>query len=70
MTINVGREDIVRMVLGTAPHYTVFDNDLVKRCGSYIGGFHDGWAWDLNSLDDLTNQELIDLYDICKNSWK
>lgn len=66
----VYKEDLINMVKGSAPYYDVFDNELVKKTGEWLGGFHDKWVWSHSKLETLTEDELVELYYICKNSWK
>jgi hypothetical protein len=68
MKIELEREDLLNMVKGTSPYYSVMEDTLVKKAGQWIGGMADRWSWgDLNSL---TDEELFKLYKICKDSWK
>ena len=62
--------DLISLVKGTDPHYKVFKEDLVKRCGYYIGGLKDEWHWHQEILKKLRRAELWWLYMICKESWK
>ncbi len=66
MICDLKKDDLVNLVKGTSPHYELMDNPLVKRCGSYIGGFHDRWDWNNHFDEDITEQQLWDLYILCK----
>jgi len=70
MKIEISKEQLADMVKGTSPYYYVFDHPLVKKSGRYIGGFHDKWEWNYGFHNDLTKEELWELYNVCKNSWK
>lgn len=67
--IDLKREGLLHIVRDSAPSYSAFEEPLVKRCGSYIGGFHDKWEWNINELKKLSNDELKELYNIIKDSW-
>jgi len=67
---NLDNEDLISMVRGQEPHYSVFNHSLVKSCGCYVGGFHDHWSWTNSALEKLTKNELLELYRVCKESWK
>lgn len=67
--MDLDREDLLNLVKGTSPYYNVFENPLVKRCGSWTGGFVDKWSWN-SGLNSLTDAELMKLYKTCKDSWK
>jgi hypothetical protein len=68
MDVKLDRKDLESLVRGVSPYYSVFENPLVKRCGSWTGGFVDKWSW--NKFDDLSDSQLMELYTICKESWK
>jgi len=68
MKKELNKEDLISMVLGTAPYYSVYDHPLVKRTGVHIGGFVDEWSWNRHSLAELTEEELYELYTVCKES--
>jgi hypothetical protein len=68
--LTVDREDIERMVLGISPAYIAFDHELVKKCGSFCGGFVEEWRWSRSEIEKLTPDELVKLYLVCKMSWK
>jgi len=69
MEIKLTKQDLVSLVLGTSPHYDVFENYRVKNAGNYIGGFKDEWQWDYSKVHLLSEAELYQLYRICKDSW-
>lgn len=61
------KQDLIHMVKGTNPSYSEMENPLVKRCGSYCGGFNDEWTWDKYKLEKLSEEQLIEVYRICKS---
>jgi hypothetical protein len=70
MKINCDREDIENMVYGISPAYIAFDHELVKKCGSFCGGFVEKWSWNKSEIKMLSLDELVKLYLVCKMSWK
>lgn len=68
--INLDKGDLVTLVLGSSPYYSVFEEPLIKKCGSFTGGFVEKWSWSRSTLEQLTEEELYQIYIICKNSWK
>lgn len=69
MTVNLDRQDIISLLKGTKPYYPVMDK-IPKELGSYIGGFTNDWEW--NNFDKnvtYTDEQLYELYLMCKNSW-
>ncbi len=70
MTADLDKRDLVSLVAGTTPDYTVMSLPLIAQCGSYTGGFHDRWDWSKTKLDKLTEEQLWEVYQHCKQSWK
>lgn len=68
MTVELSKADLANLVKGSTPNYDVMVHPLVNNNGRYIGGFHDKWDWSLKS--DMTEEQLWELYNLCKNSWK
>lgn len=70
MKVELDRKDIISMLLGCKPNYSVMDR-IPKELGSYVGGFVDDWKWNYIGVDTPYNDEyLYNLYLVCKNSWK
>ena len=70
MIVDLDRKDIISLLTGSKPNYNVFDK-IPKELGSYVGGFVDDWQWNrINENVSYTDEQLYDLYLICKNSWK
>lgn len=70
MTAELSRRDLIRLVYGIYPPYEVFEHPLVKRTGQYIGGFVDKWLWDTQAIADLTENDLWNLYVLCRDGGK
>lgn len=70
MKVELEKDDLVSLVIGTVPCYNVFDHHLVQKTGRYIGGHVDSWKWDRSEVEKLTQEDLWDLYQLCKLSWK
>jgi hypothetical protein len=68
MILDLERCDLESLVKGTEPHFSVFDNYLVKKAEKYTGGRVERFSWCL-CLNDFSDSELIELYQLCKNSW-
>jgi len=71
MKVELNQADLVNLVKGTSPYYSEFENPLVKRAGGYMSGGHgEQWHWgSTNEMKELSEDELWELYNICKNSW-
>jgi hypothetical protein len=70
MKVDLDRKDIISLLKGSKPYYSVM-NKIPKELGSYTGGFVDDWRWNnINENVSYTDEQLYDLYLMCKNSWK
>lgn len=66
---NITKDMLVSMVKGSDPYYTAFEHPLIKRAGYWTGGHVDKWSWRDLELKDMTENELAELYTICRDSW-
>ena len=70
MRVNLSKEDLIKLVLTTSPSYKIIDDELLRKYGSYTGGFVDKWHWDTKSLSNLSEEHLYGMYLLCKDSWQ
>lgn len=65
--IEIDRKAVETLIKKTPPHYDLFENPLIKKAGHEYRdqGGYTFWT----SLEDLTDNELCELYHTCKNSW-
>lgn len=63
---DLDKTDLTNMVKGTTPAYKDFEHPLVKKSGYYTGGLVEKWSWHYRFEDALTEEELLQLYHICK----
>lgn len=69
MLVDLDRKALESLCKGQAPYFSVFDHPLVKKAGSdYCGGQVDSWQG-FKSLEALTDEELFDLYNVCRKSF-
>lgn len=61
------RTELEALVKGSKPYYNEFGNPLVKKAGHSYSDQYGRTSW--GSLENLTNEELYKLYEICKSSW-
>ena len=59
MNVELDRKDIISLLRGTTPAWSVMDK-IPKELGFYVGGFVDGVPY--------SDEYLFNLYLICKNS--
>ena len=67
--IKLDKYILMALICQTSPYYSIFENSLISKCGEYIGGFKDEWIWHKNELIKLTETDLINLYNLCIDSW-
>lgn len=69
MVLDLDKKDLINLVKGSSPNYEVMEHPLVEKSGRYTGGFVEKWDWREYRLKEMTEEELVELYNICKNSW-
>lgn len=69
MEIKVNKADLTSLVKGSVPNYSVMENPVVNKSGRYNGS-HDRWEWNYKFEEKLTEKELLDMYILCRDSWK
>lgn len=67
MIVELQKSDLISLVMGTSPRYSVLEHELVKPSGRWVGGFVDEWRWNGLSLAALTEEELWRLYCLCRD---
>ena len=67
MKVELDRVDLESLVKGQPPHFSEFENPLVKRAGFEYNDQQARGRW--TKLFIFSDQELYDLYIFCKNSW-
>lgn len=67
MIVYLRRKDLEALVKGSCPSYSQFDNPLVKKAGHSYSDQYGRTNW--NCLNNLTEEELYQLYQICDESW-
>lgn len=67
MIVELDRKGLITLASGSTPHYDEFNNPLVKKAGHYYCDQYGRTMWE--KINDLTDEELYQLYLICRNSW-
>ena len=67
MKIELDRKGLEILVTGSRPYYNEFDNQLVKKAGHDYSDQYGKTTW--RNLRALTDEELYEVYLICRNSW-
>lgn len=66
MKIDLDSDDLRALVKGSCPSYDVFGHPLLKKAGLSYDYSYDKINW--TNLKDLSDDELWELYQICKKS--
>ena len=71
MKVELNRQDIIAMLKGTCPNFTVM-NSIPEELGYFGGnGFDPQWHWNNFSTNvKYTDQELYEMYIMCRDSWR
>lgn len=68
MQVTLDKQDLIALVSGSSPKYSVFNHPVIKQAGSYHDGTTQSWVWNKEYLDCISEQELWELCLLCKNS--
>ena len=66
MRLELSKDDLVALVLGTDCPYELNNKYSKMDIGHYTGGFVDEWNWDVYNLKELSEEELYSIYQECK----
>jgi hypothetical protein len=69
MQLDLDKDNLIALVEGSSPNYSVMGLRLVKKHGNFNGSYGN-WSWHSFGLEKCTKQELLEIYKICKDSWK
>ena len=67
MKVELTRTELLALVKGQPPYYSEFDNPLVIKAKHSYSDQYGRTEW--YNLRDLTDDELWQLYVICRDSW-
>ena len=67
MKIELDRKGLEILVKGSQPYYNEFENPLVQKAGHEYLDQYGRTNW--RNLKALTDEELYEVYLICRNSW-
>lgn len=69
MKLDLDKDDLISLVKGSNPGYSVMEHPLVEKHGRFNASYGN-WSWHSFSLEKCTEQELFEIYKICKGSWE
>lgn len=68
MFLELDKNDLISIVMGTNPNFSVMGHNLIIGKGRF-NGHSNTWSWYRSKLEELTEYQLWDVYQICKSSW-
>ncbi len=60
MTLEIHKEDIIKIIKVSDVSYTDMKDDIISKMGRYIGGFIDDWKWN-NDFSNISDEELVNV---------
>lgn len=66
--IKLDRLDLISMAKGIVPNPSIMDDYPIYKLGSYLD--NQGWQWNWDAFNDLSEIDIYNIYVMCKNSWK
>lgn len=67
MKVDLDKIDIISLLKGTTPSFSVLKN-IPEDLGRYYGGFEERWVWSISEHTQYSEEFLYDLYLTIKNS--
>lgn len=67
MKVELDRHDLKALVKGSIPEFKDFNNPLIMKAGHLYSDQYGQTCW--NNLGELTDDELWEVYIICKNKY-
>ena len=62
----LSKKDLLNLVMGTTPNNDITDYLSNNNYGNYCGCVTNEWVWEYPFLRDLNEEELWELYLMCK----
>lgn len=60
--VTLDRKDIINLIKGTEPSYTLMEDPIIEQMGTFIGGFSDRWDWNNSKFQNFTITQLWSTY--------
>ncbi len=70
MILDLDKQDLITLVKGSEPNYSAMDHYLVKASGQMMGAPGEKWQWNEHVLENFSKNELLVVYQVCKESWR
>lgn len=63
----VDKLDLVQLIVNSYPHYKVWDTLIEKKVADF---YSDKLEWRFDILTNTFDEHLVEILEICKNSYK
>ena len=68
LKLDLDKKDLISLVKGTDPNLSVMGHPKISCCGNYRVKYS-SWEWNCRAFEKYTDEEIYEIYKICKNSW-
>ncbi|WP_297420586.1 hypothetical protein [Clostridium sp.] len=69
LKLDLDKKDLISLVKGTDPNLNAMGHPKIICRGSYLAQ-HGRWDWNYCAFENCTNEEIYEIYKICKDSWR
>lgn len=66
MIIEATKEDLIYLLKGIHPGFSIMEELQEKNIGRYSDNH--GWSWDEKMINDMSEEQIVALYQRCKAS--
>ena len=70
ITAELDKKDLVRLVYGIKPYYSLHEYLKENNFGTYCTDGNKDWQWNTIKIENMLEEKLWELYELCKNSLK
>jgi len=68
MKLDLNKKDLISLAKGTSPNYAAMKIPKIKENGVFEGSYG-RWTWNYDAFENLTEEEIYNIYLICRESW-
>jgi len=68
LKLDLDKNDLISLIKGTDPNLNVMEHPKIRYRGSYREPYG-RWDWNYGAFEKCTEEEMYEVYKICKNSW-
>lgn len=69
MKVDLDKKDLIYLIKGIKPEISI--HKKLKDFGEmWEYNSENSWQWNFYKLNQLTEESLFEIYELCKNSWE